>query len=141
MYLMSIVSRILRSFGLRQETGTNIYALDETLHTQLLNLASQENRSPDDVAADLLTAGLTQQHKRDETWGKWQSLSPREQQVAALACLGYTNSEIAYRLHVSPSTVKVYLHGSLYKFNLRNKSDLRLVLEYWDFSAWDSPQH
>jgi len=140
MIAMSTVSRILHALGLRRKSGTNTYDLDETLHAQLLNLANQEHRSPNDVAADLLAAGLTQQQKRDEIWGKWQSLSPREQQVAALACLGYTNGEIAYRCHISPSTVKVYLHGSLYKFNLHNKSDLKLVLEYWDFSAWDTPQ-
>jgi len=39
----------------------------------------------------------------------WDTLSRREQDVTAWACLGYTNRQIAARLGLSTDTVKSYL--------------------------------
>jgi DNA-binding CsgD family transcriptional regulator len=67
---------------------------------------------------------------------RWYSLSPREQQVAALICLNYTSRQIAARLRISPETVKTHTRNLLSKFDLRTRVELRELLADWDFSAW-----
>ena len=69
--------------------------------------------------------------------GSAHSLTPREQDVAALACLGYTNRQIAARLGISPDTVKTHVRNLLHKFELHSKDELRSLLQDWDFSAWE----
>jgi len=39
-------------------------------------------------------------------------------------------------MSISPETVKTHLHNAMVKFNLHSRSDLRLLLAVWDFSAW-----
>ena len=92
-------------------------------------------------AESVLAAGLTQYVSKDKLWNKWQSLTAREQDVAALACLGYTNREIGKRLSISPETVKVRLQRALMKFGVTTRSQLRMLLEEWDFSAWEKPRY
>ncbi len=66
----------------------------------------------------------------------WESLSPREQDVTALSCLGFTNRQIAARLSLSPETIKTHVRNVLSKFGINSKSELRHILAGWDFSAW-----
>jgi len=54
--------------------------------------------------------------------------------------LGYTNREIGKRLNISPDTVKVRLQRALMKFGLTSRSQLRMLLEGWDFSEWEKPK-
>lgn len=129
--------RLLSRLGLRHDPGLHTCNLDETLHTALTNLAAREGRPEDEIAAALLATGLTQYQIKDELWQRWQSLSPREQQVGAMTCLGYTNRQIAAWLGISPETVKTHLRNTLYKFNLRSKPELRMMLDKWDFSKWE----
>ena len=58
------------------------------MQTTLTTLAKHESRPVNELIPDLLAAGLTQYHTVDEFLPKWESLSPRERDVAALACLG-----------------------------------------------------
>ena len=58
----------------------------------------------------------------------WQRLTPREKQIALLTAQNLTNKEIAYKLTISPDTVKTHVRNALEKFNLSSKADLRLVL-------------
>ncbi len=51
-------------------------------------------------------------------------LSPREEQVAALAGGGLTNREIAARLCISPRTVELHVAASLRKLHLRSRHEL-----------------
>jgi DNA-binding CsgD family transcriptional regulator len=67
---------------------------------------------------------------------RWRSLSPLEQEVTALARLGYTNRQIGGRLGISEETVKTHVCNALVKFNLHGKAELRMALEEWDFSGW-----
>jgi len=67
---------------------------------------------------------------------RWASLSHREQQVAALICLGYRNYEIAQTLVIAPETVKTHLQRIFDKFHLRSSKELRLALKDWDFREW-----
>ncbi len=134
---MSFVTRLLRSLGYSRPARLAFH-MDQALDQSLRQLAEQEQRNPEDVAADLLSFALAQRHAADENLERWRSLSPREQQVAALACLSYTNRQIAARLVISPETVKTHVRNILHKFGLRSKSELRQALAEWDFGAWEA---
>jgi len=115
------------------------YALDAELHRTLSDLAARQRRPPAELAAELIADGLDQWLSRDELWARWETLSGRERDVAALACLGYTNRQIAARLTISAETVKTHLHNLLVKFALHGRGELRQALQDWDFSAWERP--
>jgi DNA-binding NarL/FixJ family response regulator len=109
----------------------------ETL-VQLESLAGQADLAPEELAAELLTQAVAAQTQElDDNLRRWNLLSGREQQAAALACLGYTNPQIAARLHLAPDTVKVYLGNAIRKFGLKGRRQLAFVLRDWDFSAYD----
>jgi two-component system, NarL family, response regulator NreC len=58
-------------------------------------------------------------------------LTPRESEVVNLAALGYTNAEIASRLHISDRTVETHRLHIMTKLGLRNRADLvRFALEH-----------
>jgi DNA-binding CsgD family transcriptional regulator len=137
---MSIRDRIWYFFyqiGLFRDPSPRHYYLDESLHVTLTTLSKHEGRPVEEFTADLLSAGLSEYYSSDKVWERWQALSTREKDVVALACLEYTNRQIGARLKVSPETVKTHLHNALVKFGVRNRTELRLVLEKWDFSAWE----
>jgi DNA-binding CsgD family transcriptional regulator len=129
MYFLQLIQRIL---------GLQVIHLDQPTLTELQNLAEQENRPKEAVAADLLAFALVQRGAAETKLHRWQELSPREREVTALLCLYYTNSQIARRLSISTPTVKTHVRNILRKFGLTRRSDLRLVLAEWDFSAWDT---
>lgn len=123
---------------LQRMLGLQVIHLDQPTLYELQNLAELENRPKEVVAADLLTFALVQRGAAETKLRCWQELSPREREVTALVCLNYTNRQIATRLSLSPPTVKTHVRNVLRKFGLNRRSDLRLVLAEWDFSAWDS---
>ena len=133
---MSIWQRFLYLIGLRSKSGPRTFELTESLYTTLSTLAQHEGRPEDELLPELLAAGLTQYHSTSKAWQEWLSLTPREKDVAALACLGYTNREIANRQGVSLNTVKSQMRNVLSKFEVRNRVKLRQKLAGWDFSAW-----
>ena len=136
---MSIWDRFLYLIGLRQTSGPRTYHVDvsDSFQVTLATLASDEGRPEHELIPELLTAGLTQYVSNDRLFKKWESLSPREKDVAALVCLGHTNREIAARLNISPETVKDRIGTALQKFRLTKRTELRVLLANWDFSAWD----
>jgi len=133
---MSIWRKLLSVIGLRPISAPRKYQVSESMQVTLTTLSQHEGRPEDDLVQDLLAAGLTHYYESEDLWRKWRSITPREQDVAALACLGFSNREIAARLHISPNTVKSRLHNVLRKFNLHNRADLRVMLADWDFSGW-----
>ncbi len=132
---MSLWQRLLSALGLRPAHGS--LRFDQTLLSDLQLLAEREQRPTDELAAALLTDALRQRHSADAHLLRWRLLTPREQQVAALVCLGYANAEIAVRLSISLPTVKAHVRSILRKFNLSRRSELRHILSDWDFSAWE----
>jgi DNA-binding NarL/FixJ family response regulator len=133
---MSIWNRLLKLLGSKRDAGSHYYELDENLHTALVDIAQQERRPAQEIQADLLAAGLARRDTHAEFWQRWQSLSPREQDVAAFTCLGYTNRQMAFKLKLAPDTIKGYVRQVLVKFQLHSKAELRLLLKSWDFSQW-----
>jgi DNA-binding CsgD family transcriptional regulator len=110
--------------------------LDQPLSLALSRLAEEEEQPLNEVGQKMLNFAL--QHRREATRSleTWQSLTPREKEITALACLGYTNKEIAEKLFISPATVKTHLRNAKRKFGLRSKLELRKTLSDWDFSNW-----
>lgn len=133
---MSIWKRLLNLIGLRPTPGPRTYEFSESMYTTLSTLAQHEGRPEHELIPDILAAGLTQYRSVEELWPKWESLSARERDIAALTCLGYTNREMAALLSLSPETIKTHVRNVLGKFGLKRKSDLRHILAGWDFSAW-----
>ncbi len=83
------------------------------------------------------TVTIGQEGFEGENIRRWNSLSEREQQVAALSCLGYANLEIAEKLTIADGTVKYHMANVRQKFNVHSKIELRRRLSHWDFSGWD----
>jgi DNA-binding CsgD family transcriptional regulator len=138
---MSILDFLLNLIGLRPQSGSRTYEITESLQVTLTTIAKHEGRPEHELLPDILAAGLSQYVTKEKLWNRWQSLSARERDVAALACLGYTNREIGKRLNISPETVKVRLQRAMMKFTVNTRSQLRMLLEEWDFSEWDKPKH
>jgi len=112
------------------------FALEGELLVSLEQLARYRGSTPRKVAAELLARELQQVEVERETWEKWQSLTEREQQVAALICLQYRTQQIAARLQIAPETVRSHVHNILHKMDLPNRIALRQLLAGWDFSSW-----
>lgn len=132
---MSFIERVLAALG-NFAAPRRLFQFDDELVESLEALAAREQRSEQEVARELLAAGLAQRHAAEAFVATWQSLTQREQQVVALTCLNYTNRQIALRLSLSPETIKSHVRSALRKFGVSNKADLRQLLADWDFSEW-----
>ena len=134
---MSIWARLLAVIGLRPISAPRKYQVSESMQVTLAALAQHDGRPENELIQDLLAAGLTHYYSFDVLLNQWETLSPRERDVAVLVCLGYTNKEIGRKLNISPQTVKTHLRNVLIKFNLHTRSELQLSLHGWDFSYWE----
>lgn len=113
------------------------FTLDLELQRTLQLLAEQEQRTPQEVAAGLINAALKERQRSAQCWRRWQALSAREQEIAALVCLNYTSRQAAARLGIGEATVKTHVGSILIKFNVHDRQELRRLLAGWDFSAWE----
>jgi DNA-binding CsgD family transcriptional regulator len=113
-----------------------VLALDPVDAAYLAQIANNTGASKQEAAQDLLKTALVDHQLAEAYLERWQALTPRQQQVAALACLNFTNRQIAARLGVSPQTVKSHMYNLLHRFELRSKAELRYALSNWDFSEW-----
>ena len=134
---MRIWERFRRLWNRSQQEKKRTYRLDDPLHIELNNFAIQENRTQEEMTASVLAAGMYQYRRKDELLRLWYSLSLRERDVTAFACLGLTNRQIAARMGVSPETVKSYLETVLHKLGLRSKAELRVLFANMGFEAWE----
>jgi len=110
--------------------------LDQPLSLALTRLAKEEEQPFNEVGQRMLIFALHHRREATQNLKTWKSLTPREKEITALACLSYTNKEIADQLIISPATVKTHLRNAKRKFGLRSKLELRKILSDWDFSQW-----
>lgn len=103
----------------------------------LKSLAEKQQRPQEAVAADLLSMAVYQQHSLDFQLRCWKALTPREQDVTALCCLGYKNAEIGRRLGISVTTVNTHVRNVTSKFGVHGKVELRQFFAALDFSGWE----
>ena len=135
---MSLLDRI-RQYLLQKNIRVKrprVFLKDEELIATIKHVAKQERRSEEEIVAEFTKAGLNQFLTQNELENRWASLSQREQQVAALICLGHRNYEIANILSIAPETVKTHLQRIFDKFQLRSSKELRLALRDWNFQDW-----
>ncbi len=137
MWCMSLFHRLLAHLGFPRKNISLQPQQIQSFRMLITELALQEQRSEEEVHADLLATVIAQQQQGRDLFDRWSALSPREQQVAVLVCRGYTNNEIAARLGVAPTTVKTHVKNVLTKYHFHSKDELRIALENWDFRAWD----
>ncbi len=133
---MSIWRVFHNLFRPQRTTSQRTFALDGDLLLSLEQLARYRGSTPRKVAADLLARELLTVEVERETLQKWQSLTDREQEVAALVCLQLRTNQIAQRLQIAPETVRSHVHNLLGKMKLPNRIALRELLVDWDFSSW-----
>lgn len=134
-FLRSLWHGLFADLGLLRPSR-RIYQYDAAFLETVRDLADREQRSEEEVTAELLSLALEQKDANEAKLKCWRSLSNREQQIAALTCLNYTNRQIAARLGIAPTTVATHVRNLLYKFDLHSKIELRQALSDWDFSAW-----
>ena len=135
MYLFERILRAIRGW-FKRGSGAN-FTLDVHTLRSLQSIAEHEKRTPEEVADQILNDALRSHAAQGEYWESWLSLSPREQEIAALICLNYTSRQIASKLHISPETVKTHVERILLKFGVPDRNTLRVLLSGWDFSGWD----
>lgn len=113
-----------------------ILELDPLDADYLSQIAADMGASRQEAAQELLKTALVERQVAEAYLERWQALTPRQQQIAALACLNFTNRQIAAHLGISPQTVKSHMYNLLHRFELNSKAELRQALSDWDFSEW-----
>lgn len=108
----------------------------ERLLAVIKEVSTLDERAEDDICQELVNDLLAKRDETRELKKSWDTLSAREQQVAALTCLNQTNRQISARLVISEDTVKTHIRNVSLKFGLHSKAELRGALSGWDFSDW-----
>jgi DNA-binding NarL/FixJ family response regulator len=78
-------------------------------------------------ADDALDDGLNDGPRVARRPGCWSSLTTSETDVLRLLCRGYSNSEIAERLHLACATVKSHVSSLLSKLSARDRLQLVVI--------------
>ncbi len=128
MYLYERIFHAIRR-RTRPKPPRNFALARDTLRA-IRRIASQERRSPEEVANQMLVEAINERQALER---KWQSLTPREQEVTELICLNYTIRRIAETLTITPNTVKTHVKHILTKFAAPDGKKLRVMLRNWDF--------
>ena len=120
---------------------TRTFHADEDLLSAIQEAAQEQGRSEEEIWMEFVKAGHDQYLQTSELEERWDTLTEREQEVTALACLGRRNYEIAEILSISHETVKTHLQNIFNKFDIRSRNELRRALRDWQFQEWwDSNQ-
>jgi len=116
---MSIWERLLHLIGKRPkpDPSPRTFELSESLQVTLSKFAQHAGRPEHEFTSDMVAAGLKQYLLRERLKPKWQSLTPREKDVARLIHKGFTNDQIAKRLSLSPETIKTHVQPVFCSFN------------------------
>ena len=133
---MSIINSFWHWINPTDRRQLLVLELDPANAQYLAQIAASSKSSRQEIAQDLLKTALVDRQVAEKNLARWRALTPRQQQVAALACLNFTNRQIAAKLNISPQTVKAHMRNLLHRFDLHSKSELRQALEDWDFSGW-----
>lgn len=98
---------------------------DRGHYENLRRLARAEGRSVRELVAGLAGEGLAHRQSNERLRRDWLALTPRQREVALLACQGLTSSQIAARLYLSEGTVKTHFGHALHKLGAGSKKELR----------------
>jgi DNA-binding CsgD family transcriptional regulator len=133
---MTLLKQFLHWINPAERTQLLVLELNPAHAQYLAQIAASADASLQEAAQDLLESALVDRQVAETHLERWRALTPRQQQVAALTCLNFTNRQIAARLQISPQTVKAHMRNLLHRFDLHSKAELRQALADWDFSEW-----
>jgi DNA-binding CsgD family transcriptional regulator len=117
--------------------GIRDFELDERRSQLILAKAAREHRSVKDIMGEITDTYFIRESNEEICKRAWLDLSPREQQITALMCRGYSTAAIAERLVISPETVKSHIKNINNKFGVTHRSDVIHMLSDWDFRKYD----
>jgi len=129
--------RSLDDSGSKDEEPEGIFLPFDAATLNLLSQkAQEEDMDTGPFVIELVNSALHGQGTQ-KMIEHWKQLTAREQEVAALACKGMTNPQIARALFISEETAKKHISSILKKFEIRGHGILKWILEGWNF---DNPQ-
>jgi DNA-binding NarL/FixJ family response regulator len=120
----------------RQPKGSSL-AVDLDTYDQLARIGKETNQTPSMVANAIIQNAIAKKETFDTTEQVWRGLSPDEQDVVALICLGYTSRQIASIMDIPMNTVEIHAKSVLIKFKVMDRNGLRRLFTGWDFRGWD----
>lgn len=129
-------SRLRKLLEKLKGSDVRAFQADQALLAAIQEAAQEQGRSEEEVWMEFARAGHDQYLQTSELEDCWDGLTEREQEVTALACMGYRNYEIAETLGISHETVKTHLQNIFTKFDIRSRRELRLALKDWRFEEW-----
>jgi len=103
----------------------------------LEEMADGEEYSAVELGGMILRLAVIEHYRtKNKNLRRWEELTDRQKEVAAMVCLGATNAEIAQELEISLTTVKTHMREVLRKFDVRGRHQLSYMLRRWDFSNY-----
>jgi DNA-binding NarL/FixJ family response regulator len=110
---------------------------EEDILVMLDEMADGEEYSAEELGGLILRQAVIEHYRtKNKNLRRWEELTDRQKEVAAMVCLGATNAEIAQELEISLTTVKTHMREVLRKFDVRGRYQLRYMLRRWDFSNY-----
>ena len=134
-------SRLRKLLQKNKEKDSHAFHADQELLLAIQEAAKQQGRTEEEVWMEFVRVGHDQYLRTSNLEDRWDTLTEREQEVTALACMGYRNYEIAETLSISHETVKSHLQNIFDKFDIRNRNELRRALRDWRFQEWWEAHH
>lgn len=136
---MSFLQRLLKTFQstsseLNDEPDRMVQNHARPLVREIQRLARREGMQPDEMTVEILQAGIADRQAYHHSVRLWRTLTRREKEVAALVCLNLSNDEIAEELSITRGTVRTHVRHILHKFRVENRSEIREMLRWWEFS-------
>ena len=104
-------SRLRKLLQKLKGSDARAFHADQELLTAIQEAAQEQGRSEEEIWMDFARAGHDQYLQTSALEDRWDALTEREQEVTALACMGYRNYEIAETLGIAYETVKTHLQN------------------------------
>jgi len=108
--------------------GADGYVLKKSADTELIEgiikIYSGKKYLNETISQTLINSLLKTSTNEPEGANPYKLLSIREREVLRFLAKGYTNSEIAEMLSLSPKTIDTYRSRIMSKLNVRKKSEL-----------------
>ena len=133
--MAGIFDRIVQLIKRGKRQDTRGFSFEGDFDLTLTEIARRQNRERQEVLETILRAGVNEILRDEKCTAAWESLSPREQEVTALMCMGYSSYQIADILTISYDTVRTHSKHIYVKFNMKRK-ELREALKDWRFAEW-----
>jgi DNA-binding CsgD family transcriptional regulator len=135
--LADSLNRAVRRFRIARKDGGLLVGLDSETLSLLTDFAEHSRITLDEAAIRWLELQANAYQQDREVGRLWGTLTDREQQVGALCCLEYSDTEIAAMLDIAYGTARTHLYNAIRKLGIRKKSELLFLLRNWDFSKFD----